>query len=116
MENRLFPIQTERGAKPHPRQIPWSVAELAYSVYSAKHKGQSLERLAERGGFGPGEMDVFLPDWREKCSELVQLKNIVAIQAELISWYESDSERNLYDELPEDLLEIEERLRLAQGD
>lgn len=65
---RLFPIQSERGAKPHPLRIPWHIAELAYSVYSGRYgRGQSLERLAERGGFGPGEMDMFLPDWRERC-------------------------------------------------
>lgn len=66
MSERLFPIQSERGAKPHPLRIPWSVAELAYSVYSA-HYTQSLESIARRGGFGPSEMDMFLPDWRERC-------------------------------------------------
>ncbi len=68
---RLFPIQSQRGAAPHPLQIPWEVAELAYSVYSARYgRSQSLERLAERGGFGPGEMDDFLPDWRDRCSKM----------------------------------------------
>jgi hypothetical protein len=70
-----FPIQSERGAKPHPVLIPWSLAELAYSVYSARYgRSQSLERLAERGGFGPGEMDMFVPDWRERCSEIARLR------------------------------------------
>jgi hypothetical protein len=74
-DDRTFPIQTERGAKPHPLRIPWSVAELAYSVYAAEYgRGQSLERLAQRGGFGPGEMDLFLPDWRERCDEIVRLR------------------------------------------
>lgn len=69
-EQKTFPIQSHRGAKPHPLKIPWDLAELAYSVYSAQYgRGQSLERLAERGGFGPGEMDEFVPDWRERCSE-----------------------------------------------
>lgn len=75
MTDKLFPIQSQRGAKPHPLQIPWSIAELAYSVYSGEYgRSQTLERLAERGGFGPGEMDVFLPDWREMCSEITRLK------------------------------------------
>jgi len=69
---KLFPIQSSRKyGKPHPTKIPWDVADLAYSVYSAKYgREQSLERLAQRGGFGPGEMDVFLPDWIERCDRL----------------------------------------------
>lgn len=67
---KMFPIQSERGAKAHPTKIPWAIADLAYSVYSAKYgKEQSLERLAQRGGFGPSEMDMFLPNWRELCSQ-----------------------------------------------
>jgi hypothetical protein len=73
---RMFPIQRQRGAKPHPLSIPWSLAELAYSVYSSRYgSSQSLERLAERGGFGPGEMDEFVPDWRERCSEVSRLRS-----------------------------------------
>ena len=67
---RMFPIQIESRAAPHPMQIPWIIAELAYSVYAAKYgRGQSLERLAERGGFAPSEMDKFLPGWRMRCEE-----------------------------------------------
>jgi hypothetical protein len=73
--NKLFPIQRDRDAKPHPMRIPWSVAELAYSVYSARYgTSQSLETLAERGGFGAGEMDKFLPDWRDRCDEIIRLR------------------------------------------
>lgn len=72
---RMFPIQFERGAKAHPRQVPWWIAELAYSVYAGRYgHSQSLERLAERGGFAPGEMDEFLPDWRERCDENAALR------------------------------------------
>lgn len=82
MSDRTFPIQrhypTQGGNKPLPRpyptQIPWSVAELAYSVYRNRYgDSQSLERLAQRGGFGPFEMDDFLPDWRER-SEIATLR------------------------------------------
>jgi hypothetical protein len=42
------------------------LAEKAYEVYSSKYgTSQSLERLAERGGFGLGELDEFVPGWRE---------------------------------------------------
>lgn len=77
-DEKLFPIQRERGAAPHPIRIPWSVAERAYSIYSAKYgRDQSLERLAERGGFGPGEMDEFLPGWRDEVSEITKLRTEV---------------------------------------
>lgn len=80
MINRMFPIQQQDGAAPHPLLIPWNIAELAYSVYSARFgNGQSLERLADRGGFGPGEMDMFLPGWRDKCSVQVELRTIVQL-------------------------------------
>lgn len=73
--SKLFPIQTERGAKPHPLWIPWPVAELAYSVYAADFgTSQSLARLAERGGFGPSEMDKLLPDWRARCELITSLE------------------------------------------
>jgi len=46
--------------------IPWPVAELAYDVYSSRFgTSQTLERLAERGGFGACEMDALLPGWRD---------------------------------------------------
>jgi hypothetical protein len=74
-QERRFPIQRERGAEAHPLLIPWSVAEKAYSVYAARYgRGQSLERLAERGGFAPSEMDDFHPTWREEASEIATLK------------------------------------------
>ncbi len=65
---KTFPIQCQDGAAPHPLSIPWGLAELAYSVYAARYgRQQSLEQLAKRGGFGPLEMDDYLPDWRERC-------------------------------------------------
>jgi hypothetical protein len=43
--------------------IPWSLAEALYAGYSQRYgTQQSLERLAERGGFGWGEIAIF---WNE---------------------------------------------------
>ena len=71
---RTFPIQAERGAAPHPLRIPWALAERAYSVYVGRYgQGQTLERLAERGGFAPSEMDEFVPGWREEADECAAL-------------------------------------------
>lgn len=60
-----FPLQLMRGAV-GPVAIPWPVAERAWAVYAQLHgTSQSVERLAERGGFNWGEMDLYLPGWRE---------------------------------------------------
>lgn len=75
MASDWFPIRSDRGHAPNPTRIPWSVADKAYSVYSARYgREQSLERLAERGGFGAGEMDEFYPAWRDECSEITRLR------------------------------------------
>ena len=60
-DNRPFPIQGELrsshwGMRPA-CTIPWWLAEKAYARYVARYgRGQSLERLAERGGFGRQEL------------------------------------------------------------
>ena len=47
-------------------KIPFVVHLRAYGVYSEMFgKSQTAERLAERGGFAPGELDVFYPEWRK---------------------------------------------------
>lgn len=54
-EERQFPIQGSENGKPI--SIPWSYAEEAYKEYSAQYgTRQSLERLAERCGFGVSEI------------------------------------------------------------
>ena len=54
-DDRPFPIQDDYSIPPC--TVPWWLAEEAYKVYSAKYgTGQSLERLAERGGFGREEL------------------------------------------------------------
>lgn len=76
---KKFPIQGGRGAAAHPLFVPWGVAEKAYSVYSALYgTALSLERLAERGGFSPSEMDDLFPAWRQESSEVEQLQAEVA--------------------------------------
>lgn len=62
-DNRQFPIQGHYGVdnkidnsvtRCH---IPWWLAEIAYQEYSDRFgTSQSLERLAERGGFSRGEL------------------------------------------------------------
>lgn len=58
---RRAPVQRYHG-----KTIPWRVHGLAWEAYAKKYgRAQSAERLAERGGFGIGEMDEHLPGWRD---------------------------------------------------
>lgn len=62
-DTRPFPIQADLGAGRS--VIPWWLAEIAYAQY-VKQFGwsQSLDRLAERGGFGRGELvNLLRGDW-----------------------------------------------------
>jgi len=67
-DTRPFPIQAgksyrdEQGrwVRPQESTIPWWLAEEAYEFYHANWSDQSLERLAERGGFGRKELLMFL--------------------------------------------------------
>ena len=63
MNDKLFPIQsgTISNIRPvinYPRTyIPWWLAEKAYEVYVKRYGDcQTLERIAERGGFGRNEL------------------------------------------------------------
>lgn len=74
---KRFPVMGD--GRPHPQTIPWPMAELAYSVYRYRHgSAQSLERLAERGGFGVSELDELLPSWRADLDSNVALERQVA--------------------------------------
>lgn len=67
VSEKRFPVMRyERTDAAGPLTISWALAERAYSVYSGRYgTSQSLERLAQRGGFGPGELDMFVPGWRD---------------------------------------------------
>ena len=58
-----FPLLGETGS------IPWAVAKAAYAEYVKRYGNrQSLQRIAERGGFSIKEMDDLLPDWRDRIA------------------------------------------------
>ena len=68
-DTRSFPIQAGesyidedmRRIYPQPSKIPWWLAEEAYAYYSERFgTQQSLERLAQRGGFGREELLMLL--------------------------------------------------------
>ena len=120
-DQRTFPIQCsyEKGVKPHPMQIPWSVAELAYSSYAARYgTSQSLERLGQRGGFGPGEMDMLLPDWRERCDEINSLlSTITSLQSRLEESEAVIGQLNIFLNSERSTVELyKSRLEAAEGE
>ena len=63
-DTRPFPIQggfirvqNDFSLQESKSEIPWWLAEIAYEHYAKLYgKQQSLERLAERGGFGRDEL------------------------------------------------------------
>lgn len=58
-------------------RIPWSVVEKAFAEYHKLFRGQDMETIAGRGGFGENEMDTFYPAWRDETSEVVALRTEV---------------------------------------
>ncbi len=54
-----FPILGERGTLP--RAVPWSLVE-SHERQAYKNHGQTLARLAERGGLAPCELLAVLQD------------------------------------------------------
>lgn len=70
-EPRRFPMNLSAPERRlgEPKSVSWSTAEKAYIGYVARYgDDQSLERLAERGGFGVAEMNEFVPDWRDDAA------------------------------------------------
>lgn len=70
MSEAMFPIQGEyveasggatgRVRRP-PGEVPWGVAALAYEHYAKLYgRTQSMDRIAERGGFGWTELVALL--------------------------------------------------------
>jgi hypothetical protein len=61
-DTRPFPIQGDTvrnpdGSKDPPSTVPWWLAEVAYKEYQRYYGGhQTLERMAQRGGFGRQEL------------------------------------------------------------
>lgn len=58
--------------------IPWSMHLEAYDAYRKRWGAQpaliDLEGRNCRGGFGIGELDEFIPGWRDKLSEITALR------------------------------------------
>lgn len=62
-----------------PRRVPWSVLAPHEKQAMSNHGGQSLERLAERGGLSPKEMFAVIGD--RPYRDVAQLLEETAIHA-----------------------------------
>lgn len=66
----------------YPGGIPWAIHLEAYEVYCKRYGAQpaliDLEGRNCRGGFGTGELDAFIPGWRDRVAEFGLLKTEVA--------------------------------------
>lgn len=75
-EEKIAPVQGYSAG------IPWSLHLEAYDAYCERYSPQPA--LIEgwcRGGFGIGELDMFIPGWRDRASEIGRLKSATATQA-----------------------------------
>lgn len=69
-ERTMAPVQ---GYAPG---IPWSLHMEAYSEYAKRHgKQEALITGRCRGGFATSELDMFVPGWRDKVSEITKLRD-----------------------------------------
>lgn len=81
--------------------IPWAMHLRAYDAYCKKWGKQEalidLEGRNCRGGFSVGELDDFIPGWRDELSELTAARaTIVRLSAELEA-ARADNERLIVD-------------------
>lgn len=82
--------KTEKRApvQGYPGGIPWEIHLEAYAVYCKRWGPQQalidLEGRNCRGGFSTGELDDFIPGWRDRVTEFGKLKTeVLALRAEL---------------------------------
>jgi len=69
----------------------------------------------------PIEIPTSAPLWqllRDAKAKIERLQAIVQAQDNLIDWYENEHERSCYDDvdIPEDLRELEEAIKAAEGE
>lgn len=71
----LAPVQVGRGGRMF---IPWAIHLEAYEAHCKKYGPQTalidLKDRGCRGGFGTGELDDFIPGWRDRVAMFGKLK------------------------------------------
>lgn len=94
MTIQKFPVIKRKYNTRNITEIPWIVAERCYRNYSG-WQDQSLERIAERGGFAETELDRYAPGW-EYEAKMYTARNHVAFLLSCVMCKEtlSDDEIN----------------------
>lgn len=102
-EEKRAPVQG------YPGGIPWAIHLEAYEVYCKRYGSQQalidLEGRNCRGGFSTGELDEFIPGWRERVAEFGKLKaEVEQLRAQLAA------------QAPQPIQDEREALRAAQAE
>lgn len=75
------PTEKRAPVQGYPGGIPWAIHLEAYEVYCKRWGAQpaliDLEGRNCRGGFSTGELDDFIPGWRDRVAEFGLLKSSV---------------------------------------
>lgn len=110
-DERPFPIQG--GMRQPGGFVPWYVAEAAYKTYvQYGGRGQSLERVAQRGGFGDVELLCFLLG---ENPSTFKLRTRMAIHAEAhTAKVQLSNERRANQKLCKEAIALREALTLMQ--
>ncbi len=90
-EDKRAPVQGFHGG------IPWVLHMEAYAAYSKKWAPQkAMIEGGCRGGFSIGELDKFIPGWRERISEWTKMRNhIKALEEEVLQLRASKNEHKI---------------------
>lgn len=91
------PTEKRAPVQGYPGGIPWAIHLEAYEVYCKRWGAQpaliDLEGRNCRGGFSTGELDDFIPGWRDRVAEFGLLKTKVAEQAARLDDYATEINR-----------------------
>ena len=117
MSNTPLPERKMAPVQGWPQGIPWSLHLEAYAAYSKKWAPQpaliDLEGRNCRGGFSTGELDEFIPGWREKVSEITALREQLARAAAVSA--DKDARIKVLEEALADLLSLyDQRIPLRE--
>jgi hypothetical protein len=82
LESRRFPVQGGPS-------IPWGMILPHENTVKKNHHGQSLERMAQRGGLGPSEAICALRDWPIFGHEYSLIVDPVEILNDMVQGFEN---------------------------
>jgi hypothetical protein len=88
VSERRFPVIKQETRAEMPRSVPWEFAERFRAQAEMNH-GQTLERLAERGGLSPEE--IWLAVHGKRLREIGQVT-----EQNAIAWLRAETNQRLH--------------------